>query len=267
MITRLVSRASLWAVSLALVACNQLEALDDAGNGGGGVPPDVEAAFKNSCAKVGCHASGGIQPTLEGGALDTLVGSKYVTIGDLAASEIAVRVLPDATLAAIGATRTGTRMPQNGPYDTPDVQTIVAWIAGAEFPGGGEGTTGEPTTGGEESSTGMPEPLAPTFTNVMSEVIMPLCSCHNAAPLDGLNGLLDLRPEMAYMNLVDKPSIDFPAIPEVKPMDPDGSYLYQKITGAPGIMGLPMPQAQMVTLAEDKIQLIEDWINAGAPND
>lgn len=264
--SRLLSHASLLVVGLLLTACNQLEAVDD-GGGGGGVPPDVEAAFKASCARAGCHASGGIQPTLEGGALDTLVGSKYVTIGDLAASEIAVRILPDATLAAIGATRAGNRMPQGGPYDTPDVQTIVAWIAGAEFPGGGgdESSTGDdPTTGGEGSSTGG-EPLTPTFTNVV-EIFKVDCSCHQSDPLDALNGGLDLRPDSAYANIVDVPSIDIPATKQVAPSDAENSYLYQKIVGAPGIVGMQMPLGS-APMAMEKIQLIEDWINAGALDD
>lgn len=258
----------LFGAALALApACNQLEKLDGEG-GGGGIPTEVRAAFETSCAKVGCHISGGVPPTLAGGDLDGIVGTKYVTIGDLAASEIALRILPDATLAELGVTRPGARMPLGGPYDTPELQTIIAWIAGAEFPEPDTGgTTGDPTTGGASSSTGMPEPLEPTFTNVKEAVITPYCSCHNAAPLDGLNGGLDLRLETAYATIVDKPSIDLPAIKQIAPGDPDMSYFYMKITGAPGIMGLPMPQAQMVTLPEDLQMLVADWITAGALDD
>lgn len=113
----------------------------------------------------------------------------------------------------------------------------------------------------------MPEPLEPTFSNVKDEVIMPYCSCHLAAPLDGLNGGLDLRLETAYATIFNKPSFDLPAIKQIAPGDPDMSYLYMKVTGAPGIMGLPMPQAQMVTLPENLQMLVAVWITAGAMND
>ena len=145
---------------LGLSGCNQLEKLDEGeSEGGSGIPPEVRAAFEGSCGKSSCHVSGGTAPTLTGGALDALVGTKYVTIGDIPSSYIAIKMLPDATLMALGLDkqRVGARMPLDLDYLNPNNQTILAWIAGAEF-GGGGGTTGDTATTGDTSggSTGDP---------------------------------------------------------------------------------------------------------------
>ena len=90
-------------LGLGLAGCNQLEKLDGTDTAGAsGMPPEVRAAFEESCGKSGCHVAGGTAPALAGGSLDELVGTKYVTIGDIPNSYIAVKMLPDATLEALG---------------------------------------------------------------------------------------------------------------------------------------------------------------------
>lgn len=255
--------------SALLPACNQLEAVDQDTGGGSSMPPVVRQAFEESCGKAGCHTESGVTPPLAGASLDNLVGTKYVTIGDLAASEIAVQMLPDATLVELGVTRPNPlRMPLDLDYFNPNNYTILAWIAGAEFEGGEVATsTGgeEESTAGSEESTGGDEPLLPTWANVKLQVVNSMkCSCHGGTPNDAANGNF-IIDDMLYDTLVNAPSDDFPDKNLVTPMDPDNSYLYMKLVGAPGILGGAMPLG--VQLPEEDLDLVKRWIEAGAPND
>jgi hypothetical protein len=86
--------------------------------------------------------------------------------------------------------------------------------------------------------------------------------CHGGAnPQLGQN----LAAASAYASIVNVPSVEKPSLRRVKPGDAANSYLYQKITGAPGISGSPMPLSGGPLTAGD-IALIQQWINAGAPN-
>lgn len=250
---------------LGLAGCNQLVKIEDSATGGGsGMPPEVRAAFEGSCGKVGCHVAGGTAPTLAGGSLDALVGTKYVTIGDIPASYIAVKMLPDATLEALGILkdRSGARMPLDQDYLNPNNQIILAWIAGAEFADTDGGTGTDTGTTDATGTTG--DPTAPTFANVQA-IFAASCSCH--ASDAGLGGL-SLSMANAYANIVGKKSVGLPTMNLITANDPSNSYLYLKITNthvaAKGV-GDPMPAA--MPLPDDKIMLIEEWINAGALND
>lgn len=256
-LTRMFRASCAWSVVLGLAGCNQLEKLDGTTGGGSGIPPEVSAAFERSCGKVGCHVSGGTAPNLTGGSLDALVGTEYVTIGDIPASFIALKLLSDATLMDLGIVREGQRMPLGADFTNlddatlQDTQVILAWIAGAEF-SGADGTTGGDMT-------------APTFTNVKA-TLMTACTCHQAAAGPG-NGSLSFMGD-TYASIVDTKSVGLPAMNLITPNDPSNSYLYLKITGdfmAAGGPGGAMPPG--TTLAPEKVLLIEEWINAGAPND
>lgn len=266
-VTRMFREPCAWLAVLALAGCNQLEKLDETDSAGeSGIPPEVRAAFEQSCGKGGCHVSGGPAPTLAGGALDELVGTKYVTIGDIPASYIAVKMLPDATLEALGLKReSGGRMPLDQDFLNPNNQIILAWIAGAEFAEttGGGGTTGDTATG-EPGTTG--DPSAPTFTNVQA-IFTASCGCHLAAPGIG-NGMLSLLEADAHANIVDKKSVGLPTMNQITPMDPSNSYLYLKLTGefvTAGGKGDKMPLGPALT--PEQLMLIQEWIDAGAPND
>lgn len=264
-VTRMFRASCACSAVLALAGCNQLEKIEDTGTGGGsGIPPEVRTAFEESCGKGGCHVAGGTAPTLTGGSLDALVGTKYVTIGDIPGSYIAVKMLPDATLEALGILndRTGARMPLDQDYLNPNNQIILAWIAGAEFADtdGGTGTTGDMTTG--DMTTG---DSAPTFTNVKA-IFMTACSCHQAAAGPG-NGSLSFMGD-THASIVGKKSVGLPAMNLITPNDPSNSYLYLKITGdfmAAGGPGAKMPIGPALTADQELV--IEEWINAGAPND
>lgn len=264
---------------LALAACNQLEAIEEDTDSGGGntVPQAVLDAFQNSCALgTACHGAGGQTPALEAGSIAGLIGSNYINIGDIPGSYIAVKMLSQTVLDNIGATRTGARMPLGFDYAAGDAATlantevILAWIAGAEFPGGGGGeSTGDATDTGEMTDTGMTTGAPPpaTFNDVQSKVFMPACSCHLSTP-GAANGNLELSDAVAYDNIVDVPSGDVASMPYVTPMDPANSYLWLKLTGdymAAGGKGSKMPLGP--ALSQEQLDLVQGWILAGALDD
>jgi hypothetical protein len=257
------------ALASSLVGCNQLEAIEteSGGGGGGGIPQVVREAFAAGCADAACHADGGpVEPTLEGAALDDILtgqvnGVPYVTIGDTANSYIAIVMLPPALLSSLGLSSTVPRMPADGDYDNAYNQTILAWIAGAEFDDAGGSTTGDTDTGG--TTTGGSEP---TFANVQAILDVKCVACHGSAPDLAINGNLQMPMGMAYASIVDVPSPTV-ALDLVEPGDPAASYLYLKLTGefstVAGSTGMQMPIAGMLTPAE--LTLIEEWITMGAP--
>lgn len=256
-------------VSLLLPACNGLEAIDaeDSGSSGNSVPPAVRAAFEGSCGYSGCHAeSGPTAPVLAGEAIGNLIGTKYVTIGDVAASEIALQMLPDASLAELGVSRPNPlRMPLTGDYTNNNNYIILAWISGAEFEGGEVATTtegGEETSGGEETMTG--GEAMPTMTNVQADIFDKLCGCH-AGGQGGLTLPIGDK-DASHAALINIKAIGDPTKTLVVPGDSANSYLWQKCAGSDGIKGDPMPLGSG-TLQDPELQLLADWIDAGAMND
>ena len=255
-------------LGLGLAGCNQLEKLDAGDTDSeSGMPLAVRNAFEASCGKSGCHVSGGSAPTLVGGALDELVGTKYVTIGDIPNSYIAVKMLSDATLDALGLKReSGARMPLDQDFLNENNQTILAWIAGAEFPDEG-GSTGDTATGdvtdGSSGSGG--EALDPTFANVQA-IFAKSCSCHTV--VDPPLGSLSLKEADAHVNIVNKASVGLPSMNLITPKDPSKSYLYLKLTGEfKDVMGVGATMPDGTPLSAEELMLIEEWINAGALDD
>ncbi len=267
--------AALATLALALGGCGELAALDDdGGSGGSSIPIEVEDAFAESCALSGCHDSatraGGL--SLDAADLSSLVGKPsggsdlpLVEIGDVHGSYLAIKMLPDDVLTANALVRTGSRMPTTGDFQNPNNATILAWIAGAEFPEGGdsEGSTGSSTgstTGDTTTGDGMP-----TFDADILPILMAKCSCHQAAAGD-INGNLSFPGTDAYNNLVGVASNGVQSMNLIEPNDPDNSYLLHKLKdthvgvgGAGGVMPIGAP------LEAAEIQLFEDWITAGAP--
>jgi mono/diheme cytochrome c family protein len=85
-------------------------------------------------------------------------------------------------------------------------------------------------------------------------------SCHDGAlPPAGLN----LEPDLAYGEIVNVDSFQIPALKRVLPFDPANSYLFQKITGADGILNNPMPIGGF-PMTDAEIATIEAWITQGA---
>jgi mono/diheme cytochrome c family protein len=83
-------------------------------------------------------------------------------------------------------------------------------------------------------------------------------SCHGV----GGNGGLDLRPGLAWGNLVGVPSVGY-AQQLVVAGDPELSLLFLKISGAAGV-GSRMPVGGALDAA--KIDAFRRWILDGAPN-
>jgi len=79
-------------------------------------------------------------------------------------------------------------------------------------------------------------------------------------------GGLNLTGTGAYAALVNAPSRDKPGAIRVIPGDPDGSYVIQKLEGAPGIVGQRMPQSGPPFLTPGQIAIIRRWIADGAAN-
>ena len=99
-----------------------------------------------------------------------------------------------------------------------------------------------------------------TLSAVQSQIFTPICArCH--PPNQGM----DLRVGNSWASIVNVNSAEQPTLKRVKPGDPDNSYLYRKVNGGPSITGSQMPLGGP-TLSQAQIQLLHDWILAGAPN-
>jgi hypothetical protein len=115
--------------------------------------------------------------------------------------------------------------------------------------------------------------LEPTFTSIQRDVFNSTDSagrracttCHNAQGAR-FSGNLNLADGTAYAQLVGVASSGKPGAVRIVAGDPDGSYLVQKIEGAPGIVGERMPRTGGPFLTPGQITIIRRWIQIGAPN-
>lgn len=101
-----------------------------------------------------------------------------------------------------------------------------------------------------------------TFAEV-DEIFVQSCgfsSCHGAGA-----GGLTLDGGSDHDNLVGVESVASAGAVLVVAGDADGSYLIQKMEGADGIEGDPMPPSGL--LDQGTIDQIRDWIDRGAPSD
>jgi len=147
------------------------------------------------------------------------------------------------------------------------VCSIVMAVLGAACGGSGGGSTTEvpvtqPTPGPEC------EQFDSTFAAIQSVVFEKRgCTqdvCHGSAR----SGSLDLRPDAAYANLLEAPSLGS-ANPRIMPGEPTESYLLAKLQAAtrPGsvtIAGSPMPSG-LPPISENELEALRLWIEAGAP--
>ena len=103
----------------------------------------------------------------------------------------------------------------------------------------------------------------PTFTRVQAEVFDKSCnfsSCHSGAGNNGLN-----LEKPSHAKLVNKDTVGVTGKKLVVPGKPDESYLYEKITKDTPQAGARMPNTGD-PLEADRIQLVREWIAAGAEN-
>src|SRR5688572_6443195 len=119
-------------------------------------------------------------------------------------------------------------------------------------------------------------PAEPTLENVIEKVLVPRCtfgSCH-AAPTNAAK--LDLTPARVCDTLINQPSCLFPDRMRIVPGSPEDSFFFHKLVGQ-GLhemptgdncstetkTNLPMPYGAKA-LADDEIELVHNWIAAGA---
>ncbi len=83
------------------------------------------------------------------------------------------------------------------------------------------------------------------------------------------NNGLDLTRGNSHGKLVNQRTFEAPDVPprwRVLPGEPDSSYIIQKIISDSPKFGNRMPLDGPPFLSQSEIQLIRDWIEAGAPN-
>jgi len=138
---------------------------------------------------------------------------------------------------------------------------LLAACAGGGSGGGGGG-------GGKKCTCDPPGCPTVSFNNDIQPIFNSSCAqsagCHRGAVPAGQ---LDLGLGQSIPQTVGVKSTQQPRVLRVKPGSPDDSYLYQKITGAPGISGTLMPQGcpgnplqGAVCLDADQVAAIAQWI-------
>lgn len=171
------------------------------------------------------------------------------------------------------------------------IRTAIAIALSAALAAcGGEGTSGsanvesppaEPAPAPVPEPEPEPEPGDPACTDSFDSTFEAIqtvvferhgCTndaCHGSATAGGL----DLRPDVAWANLVDAPSTSSP-FTRVRPASANASYLYLKLLAArqdtlPGnvtISGSPMPVGG-APLSDDELEAVRKWIEVGASAD
>ena len=111
-------------------------------------------------------------------------------------------------------------------------------------------------SGGAGSATG------PSFERVRDEVLRPSCgfdTCHGSGA-----GYFTISEDMGANELRNIPANQIPEMMRVVPYDPDQSYLIWKMEPKAGIMGDAMPPVPNSGPSDEQLQLVRDWISAGA---
>lgn len=108
-----------------------------------------------------------------------------------------------------------------------------------------------------------PAGLQPTLASIQALVLTPSCAkagCHNAASAQA--GLV-LDPGASWANLVNVVSSQNMLLTRVIPLDPDGSFLVQKLEGTAPVGGR-MPADGPPFLQQATVDVIRQWILDGA---
>jgi hypothetical protein len=120
--------------------------------------------------------------------------------------------------------------------------------------------------------TGQPVVFRSTFEAIQKQIFERRgCTstiCHGGPPFQGG---LDLRPDVAYENIFEKPSTEVD-MPLITPGARDRSYLYMKLAAATDpaqlngfqIVNAPMPNG-LEPLSKDELEVVRLWIYNGAP--
>src|SRR5262245_5534009 len=138
---------------------------------------------------------------------------------------------------------------------------IAGCYGGEDTGSGGSGTTQQPPTG---QPTPQPSSVPVSFIADIQPIFTQNCtSCHNATTRSG--GLV-LEASVAFANIVQVPSGQVPSQNYVESGAPERSYLFRKITGAPGINGSRMPRNDPAFFDRNPtlLELVRQWIQEGA---
>ncbi len=139
------------------------------------------------------------------------------------------------------------------------VALLAAATAGCAGNGSGLDANGNPVTSGGGGST----PLTADFQSIQDNVFTARCiKCHSGA---GAPEGLQLDADHSYALLVGVPSSEQPTVLRVAPGDPDSSYIIRKLQNTGGISGAQMPADGPPYLPQATIDVIKQWITAGAP--
>ncbi|MDA0336177.1 MAG: hypothetical protein O2782_13515 [bacterium] len=129
---------------------------------------------------------------------------------------------------------------------------------------GGDGSTlGPDGTPLAEDGTGDGDPtVAVTLAQLSSDIFTPKCAtsgCHSGgSPAQGMS-LTSANVAAATIGVA---SAQVANLKRIDPGNPDGSYLLQKVRGTGAGSQMPLGGAP---LSASEIQLIVDWVSAGAP--
>ena len=103
--------------------------------------------------------------------------------------------------------------------------------------------------------------VSPTFAEVQEIFTASCLPCHSNL---SLSGGLGLQAPQTFSNIVNVPSSQVPSLSRIEPNDPEESYIIDKLEGTQAVGGqMPLGQSP---LPAQTIQLIRDWITAGAPD-
>lgn len=104
------------------------------------------------------------------------------------------------------------------------------------------------------------------FDRVQNEIFTPSCAnpgCHSTGTQ---RSGLDLSQGNSHADTVNVPSEEQPSLDRIEPFSALGSYLWLKVIDDESISGVRMPLGGD-PLPQSKLDLLRDWILAGAPED
>ena len=119
-----------------------------------------------------------------------------------------------------------------------------------------------PTAPTSPTTTPTPGTLTATLSSIQSVVFDASCVSHHGP--SAAEAGLDLSQGRSHANLVNVRSTQV-ALDLVEPNDAENSYLIHKLDGRAGIVGVRMPVGASF-LSDADIDVIKQWINAGAQN-
>jgi hypothetical protein len=133
----------------------------------------------------------------------------------------------------------------------PELEVIYKWISDG-LGAGGAGGVAPPSA----------IPLAPTFTSIRANIIAPKCAgCHT--PNAGNNNMPSGRFDQSTHQAITS-SNGLGTTRVIMPNNAAGSRYVQRIVSTDP--AFRMPRNAPAPLSPQEIQVITDWINAGAPN-